>query len=76
MVERLLEIDQELFLKLNGLYTSLSDTLMVFASSKRAWIPFYVLLVLWMWWRKGFIDAERTAGAFLRVAIAGRNVLD
>lgn len=54
MVERLLEIDQELFLKLNGLYTSLSDTLMVFASSKRAWIPFYVLLVLWMWWRKGW----------------------
>lgn len=54
MLERLLQLDQEVFLLLNGMHTPLSDALMVFASSKTAWIPFYVLLVVWVWWRLGW----------------------
>lgn len=53
-MERLLELDLEVFLRLNGMHTPLLDTLMVFASSKTAWVPFYVLLVAWVWWRKGW----------------------
>lgn len=73
MLERLLELDQELFLWLNGMHTDLSDALMVFASSKRAWIPFYVLLVLWVWWRKGWRYAVwLLLGAGLCVLLADR----
>lgn len=54
MLEKLLQLDQEVFLLLNGMHTPLSDTLMVFASSKTAWIPFYVLLIAWVWWRLGW----------------------
>lgn len=73
MLERLLELDQELFLWLNGMHTDLSDALMVFASSKRAWIPFYVLLALWVWWRKGWRYAVwLLLGAGLCVLLADR----
>lgn len=73
MFERLLQLDQEVFLLLNGMHTPMSDALMRFASSKTAWIPFYVLLVVWVWWRRGWRNAVwLLLGAGLCVFLADR----
>lgn len=73
MLERLLQLDQEVFLLLNGMHTPLLDKLMVFASAKTVWIPFYVLLVAWVWWRMGWRSALwLLVGAGLCVLLADR----
>ena len=42
------QLDQEVFLYLNGLHTSWLDTPMALITGRGLWIPFYVLLALWL----------------------------
>jgi undecaprenyl-diphosphatase len=44
-MEKLLEIDQEVFLFLNGLHNSVLDPIMSFFSEKWVWIPLYAFLL-------------------------------
>jgi undecaprenyl-diphosphatase len=48
MVETLKQIDQELFLFLNGLNNETFDGIMVWISGKTTWWPFYLLLLLFI----------------------------
>ncbi len=45
MLEYLKEIDQQLFLYLNGIHSPAWDTIMFYISDKFIWVPFYLLLV-------------------------------
>ncbi|MHC1702910.1 MAG: phosphatase PAP2 family protein [Tenuifilaceae bacterium] len=59
MIETLLNLDTQLFLFLNGLNSPFWDPVMVFASGKLTWLPFYLLLIFFiarkhgwktLWW--------------------------
>lgn len=50
MLEFLLQLDQSLFLFLNGLNAPWADPVMYYISHKFTWIPFYVVL-LWLLFR-------------------------
>jgi undecaprenyl-diphosphatase len=45
MIERLDQLDKELFLLINGSHNSFFDSLMYWVSGKFLWIPFYLVLV-------------------------------
>ena len=45
MLEKLIHIDQELFLFLNGMHNSFLDFIMYWVSSAALWIPLYVLFI-------------------------------
>ncbi len=45
MLETLINLDKEIFLKLNGLGAPALDAFMVFVSGKLEWIPFYAILL-------------------------------
>lgn len=45
MLETLIELDKELLLFLNSLYTDWMDPVMFWISDKKIWIPFYAFLV-------------------------------
>jgi undecaprenyl-diphosphatase len=47
-LETLNQLDTELFLWLNGHYVSWLDPLMVGATQRNTWIPFYILLIAWL----------------------------
>ena len=48
----LLELDKKLFLAINGLHSESWDGIMWWISGKTTWWPFYLLLLLFMGWRK------------------------
>ncbi len=48
MIDWLKQIDQELFLWLNGLHTPWLDMPMLYITGRGMWIPFYVLLAGWL----------------------------
>lgn len=43
MLEKLLDLDKELFLKLNALHSSFFDFIMYWSSNKLVWVPLYIL---------------------------------
>jgi undecaprenyl-diphosphatase len=49
MMERLLEIDRELFLLFNGWHNPTMDVVMVYISETLTWIPLYALLLFWIY---------------------------
>lgn len=51
MLERLIHIDTEILLAINGWHASWADTLMWIISAKATWIPLYVLLIGLLIWR-------------------------
>ena len=51
MLERLLHIDTEILLAINGWHAPWADTLMWIVSAKTTWIPLYVLLIGLLVWR-------------------------
>lgn len=51
MIESLLRLDTELFLYLNGHYAAWLDPIMVWATERTSWFPFYAVLVGWLGWR-------------------------
>jgi len=51
MIEFLNNIDQEVFLFLNGLHNDLFDFLMHWITYQQTWYPFYAIIILWMFWK-------------------------
>ena len=51
MFERLIHIDTEILLAINGWHAPWADTLMWIISAKETWIPLYVLLIGLLVWR-------------------------
>ena len=51
MLERLLHIDTEILLAINGWHAPWADTLMWIISAKATWIPLYLLLIGLLVWR-------------------------
>lgn len=54
MIEWLLDIDTSLFLFLNGLNSVAMDSVMWWISGKTTWWPFYLLLLGFLGWKKGW----------------------
>jgi undecaprenyl-diphosphatase len=53
MLERLIHMDTELLLAINGWHAPWADRLMWIISAKATWIPLYVLLIGLLVWRYG-----------------------
>ncbi len=51
MLERLIHIDTEILLAINGWHAPWADTLMWIISAKTTWIPLYLLLIGLLIWR-------------------------
>jgi undecaprenyl-diphosphatase len=45
------QFDTDLFLRLNGIYASWLDPIMIFATERNTWFPFYALLIGWLVFR-------------------------
>ncbi|MEZ0483885.1 phosphatase PAP2 family protein [Fibrella aquatica] len=66
MRDALNQLDTALFLFLNHLHTPWLDGLMVLFTERNTWIPFYLLLVVWLGWRFGW----RATGLVLTLVLA------
>jgi len=51
MLETLNELDQQLFIFLNGLHTPFLDPVMYWITNKYTWFPFYGILAIYLMWR-------------------------
>lgn len=51
MIEKILELDEQLFLFLNGMHTESLDSVMFWISEKYTWIPFYAILLGIIIWK-------------------------
>ena len=51
MIERLIHIDTQILLAINGWHAPWADTLMWIVSAKATWIPLYLLLIGLLVWR-------------------------
>ena len=51
MIERLIHIDTQILLAINGWHAPWADTLMWIISAKETWIPLYLLLIGLLVWR-------------------------
>lgn len=51
MIKTLNQLDTDLFVWLNSLYTPCLDVLMPWMTERNTWIPFYVILVIWLVYR-------------------------
>ncbi|MEM1136538.1 MAG: phosphatase PAP2 family protein [Bacteroidota bacterium] len=57
LIEKIDQLDKQLFIFLNQFHSPLSDTIMVFFTEKQTWIPFYALIIIYFFWKfhwKGF----------------------
>jgi undecaprenyl-diphosphatase len=70
MLEKILQIDTDLFLFLNGLHVPFLDPIMVFISGKLTWLPFYLFLVFLMYRKFGWRLVWVLIGAALVVTLA------
>jgi undecaprenyl-diphosphatase len=53
MIEYLKIIDQELFLLLNGFHNEFFDGIMYWITKQETWYPFYLIAIIWMFWKYG-----------------------
>lgn len=53
-MEGLLSLDTQLFLAINGWHSGQWDPVMWWCSGKLTWWPFYLLLLLFLGWKKGW----------------------
>jgi undecaprenyl-diphosphatase len=70
MLQILNELDQQLFLYLNGLHTEWLDTLMYWVTYKYTWFPFYFLLILLAVWKFGWKGLLMMATVAISVGLA------
>ncbi|MBO0947728.1 phosphatase PAP2 family protein [Fibrella forsythiae] len=66
MRDALNQLDTTFFLVLNGLHTPWLDPVMVLVTERNTWIPFYLLLVIWLGRRFGW----RAVGLVVTLALA------
>ena len=68
-MEWLFELDKSIFLFINGLHAPFMDTIMVFFTKSRSWIPLYVILFLYILYRFSYKDKRYLYTAILVGAI-------
>jgi undecaprenyl-diphosphatase len=73
MLDLLLELDTQLFLFLNGLNNPFWDPIMVFFSAKFTMIPFYLLIVLFMFKKFGGRAVWALMGIALVIVLADKS---
>lgn len=66
MLKTLNQLDTDLFLWLNGYNAPWLDTLMIWATERNTWIPFYALLIGWLIYRY----RRQAAGLLLTIIAA------
>ena len=70
MIDWLIQIDTRLFLFLNGLHSESLDVIMWWISGKTTWWPFYLLLIGYLAWKKGWQLAPMILFIILVVALS------
>lgn len=70
MIDWLIRIDHRLFLYLNGLNSESWDVLMWWISGKTTWWPFYLLLLGFLGWKKGWQLAPMIVFIVLAITLA------
>ncbi|MCC9167046.1 phosphatase PAP2 family protein [Pontibacter harenae] len=70
-MEKLEQLDQDIFLYLNEQHNTFWDAVMVFVSNKYVWIPFYLALIVYLVYRY-----RRQSMAMLGMAIAAVGLAD
>lgn len=70
MIDRLNQLDTDLFLWLNGRYTPWLDPIMIWVTERNTWLPFYALLIGWLiyQYRKQAIGLLLTIAASVSLA--------
>ena len=53
MIHYLETIDQKLFLCLNEIHNPFFDFIMFWVTKQETWYPFYLLIIIWMFWNYG-----------------------
>jgi undecaprenyl-diphosphatase len=66
VIQKLHDLDTDLFLWLNGRYTPWLDPIMVWVTERNSWFPFYALLVGWLIYRY----RKQAAGLLLTIIAA------
>lgn len=66
MLQKLHNLDTDLFLWLNGRYTPWLDPIMVWVTERNSWFPFYALLIGWLIYR----FQKQTIGLLLTIIAA------
>ncbi|MEJ8756563.1 phosphatase PAP2 family protein [Pontibacter sp. H259] len=70
MLEKLVELDKELFVYLNDMQSPFWDPIMIFASEKYVWVPFYLGLIGYVIWRYKRQSIPMLLLAILTIALA------
>lgn len=70
MLEKLIQIDTNLFLFLNGLHLPFLDPVMVFFSGKLTWLPLYLILIFFLYRKFGWRVVWPLLGVVLVVTLA------
>jgi len=66
VLQKLHNLDTDLFLWLNGRYTPWLDPIMVWVTERNSWFPFYALLISWLIYR----FQKQTIGLLLTIIAA------
>lgn len=60
MIDRLHSLDQEITLAINSVHGTLSDSLWVFMSDKKVWVPLYIMAIVLLFrklgWKKALVS--------------------
>ena len=73
MIDWLIQIDTKLFLFLNGLNSESWDPIMWWISGKTTWWPFYLLLLAFLGWKKGWQLAPMILFLVLVITLADQS---
>ncbi len=52
MIDYIVHFDQSLFLFLNGLHCAFLDPIMVFITGNFSWVPLYVAIIFFLFWKR------------------------
>ncbi len=70
MVEIIREIDEQLFLFLNGIHNEFFDTVMYWITYKYTWYPFYLILLLIVAWKYRWQGVLMMVGVIIAVGLS------
>lgn len=71
MFDHLHELDQDITLWINSIHYWISDDIWVMFSSKTVWIPFYLILIAFIWLRMGWRKALVIYSAIILTILFG-----
>lgn len=70
MLERIEQIDEQLFLFLNGLHNYVFDEIMHWITLQETWYPLYLALIVWMIWKYGKASVAPILTIILAITIS------